>query len=185
MSWSRRASALGAIFLIVLGAGIAAAEPVPEGMSVYPQPRPIPQIKFQDDAKEVLTLEDFRGKVVVLNLWATWCPPCREEMPTLDALQGELGSERFEVMALSIDRAGPQIVRDFYEEIGIEHLRLYIDPSTRTMGTLGIPGIPTTLIVGPEVRELGRLVGAVDWASGEMLTYFQGLIEQFEKGDSQ
>ena len=122
--------------------------------------------------------------MLVLNLWATWCPPCREEMPTLDALQGKLGGERFEVVALSIDRAGPGAVRDFYEEISIEHLRLYIDPSMRTMATLGIPGIPTTLIVGPEGRELGRLVGAADWASPEMVAYFRGLMERFSKGDS-
>lgn len=176
--------------LLALTVGLAAAAwavtagaaPPPRGLAEHAEPRELPAFEFQDGAGDVLTLDDFRGRVVVLNLWATWCPPCREEMPTLDALQRELGGDDFEVVALSIDRAGPEVVRSFYKEIGIEHLKLYIDSSMRVMGTLGIAGVPTTLVIGPQGRELGRLTGAADWASPAMLAYFRDLVESMKTG---
>jgi len=173
-----------ALLALALFAVPALAAPPPERLAVHDEPRALREIRFQDEAGTVLTLEDFRGKVVVLNLWATWCTPCREEMPTLDALQAQLGGERFEVVALSIDRAGPSVVREFYQEVGIRHLRLYIDPSMRSPAALGVAGIPTTLVVDPDGRELARLVGPADWAAPDMLAYFGGLIEDLVNGGS-
>lgn len=98
-------------------------------------------------------------------------------MPTLDALEAALGGPRFQVLALSIDRAGPDAVREFFREIGVEHLQLYIDPSAAAGDALGVTGIPTTLIVGPGGREIGRLIGAADWASDGMRAYFSALID--------
>jgi len=89
---------------------------------------------------------------VLLNLWATWCVPCRKEMPSLDRLQAQLGGPAFEVVALSIDKS-PQAVREFYREYGIRKLALYIDPSAEVTSTLGAVGIPTTLLVDGDGRE--------------------------------
>lgn len=175
---------------LVLGFVLAAwvvepsAAPPPRGLAVHAEPRDLPNLEFRDGTGDTMTLRNFRGKVVVLNLWATWCPPCREEMPTLDALQRELGGAGFQVVALSIDRAGPEVVRSFYKEIGIEHLKLYIDSSMRVMGVLGIAGIPTTLVIGPQGQELGRLTGSTDWASRAMLAYFEDLVGSVKTGNN-
>src|SRR6059036_412289 len=88
------------------------------------------------------TLADFRGKVVLLNVWATWCEPCREEMPTLDRLQARLGGERFQVVALSVDQQGASIARKFYDEFAIKALPLYVDPTAKAAFTLDAPGLP-------------------------------------------
>ena len=140
---------------------------------IHEAPRPLPEIRFEDGNGEALTLADLRGKTVLLNIWATWCVPCREEMPTLDALEAELGGPSFEVVPLSVDRAGPEVVRKFYAEIGIEHLGLYIDASMRASFDLQAPGLPTTLLIDSEGRELGRLVGPAEWDTPEMIAFLK------------
>ncbi|MBI1260619.1 MAG: redoxin family protein [Rhizobiales bacterium] len=140
---------------------------------MHEAPRSLPEIKFEDGNGEAHTLADLRGKTVLLNTWATWCVPCREEMPTLDALEAKLGGPGFEVVPLSVDRAGPEVVRKFYAEIGIEHLGLYIDASMRASFDLQAPGLPTTLLIDSNGRELGRLVGPAEWDTPEMIAFLK------------
>lgn len=168
----------------IYSGGSSTGDAAPGGMAVHGSPRPVSDFAFQNGSGDEMSLSDFRGQVVVLNLWATWCPPCREEMPTLDALQKKLGGDRFEVVALSVDQAGPQVVRDFYAEIGIDHLGLYIDSSMQVMIDLGVRGIPTTLVIDRNGQEVARLVGKADWATPKMLKYFRGLIERNGNGQS-
>lgn len=125
--------------------------------------KPVPAVQFMDETGRVMTLEDFRGRVVVLNLWATWCTPCVAEMPMLDRLQKQLEGKDAEVVALSIDRGGQQAVKEFYERIGVKRLRIYVDPTMRAQTGLGTLGLPTTLIIDREGRERGRLMGAAEW----------------------
>jgi thiol-disulfide isomerase/thioredoxin len=161
--------------LMVATAAWAAPRP-PDKLAMHPQPRPVPEIVFTDDTGERMTLADFRGKVVVLNIWATWCPPCRREMPTLDRLEAELSGDRFAVVALSVDQSGREVVREFFEEEGIDQLGLYIDTSARVLADLRIRGIPTTLILDAEGREIARVSGEADWAEPAMMKYFRGLV---------
>ena len=109
-------------------------------MRLHDSPREMLSPPFVDGTGRDLTLENFRGRVVLLNIWATWCVPCREEMPTLDALQSRLGGDDFHVLPLSIDRAGLKVVRRFYDEIGIQHLDMYLADSTRAMLAFGALG---------------------------------------------
>jgi thiol-disulfide isomerase/thioredoxin len=132
-------------------------------------PQPLPAVVFEDGEGRPLSLDDFKGKLLLLNLWATWCAPCREEMPALDRLQAEMGSDRFEVVALSVDRKGHQLARDFLAEIGIAHLALYIDPTSRASFTLKSFGLPTTILIAPDGREIGRLVGPAHWDSDDAM----------------
>jgi thiol-disulfide isomerase/thioredoxin len=125
--------------------------------------KPVPAIRFMDASGRVMSLEDFRGRVVVLNLWATWCTPCVAEMPTLDRLQQQLGEEDAIVLALSIDRGGQEAVKEFYEKTGVSHLKVFVDPTMRAQSDIGILGLPTTLIIDREGRERGRLVGPAEW----------------------
>lgn len=154
---------------VVSTAGEVPGSVGPQGFLIWQTPRQLPELVFEDEKGKPLTLADFQDKVVLLNLWATWCAPCREEMPTLDSLQARLGGEQFEVVALSIDHAGRAAVEEFYREIGIKHLQMYIDPSTLATSTLGIEGLPTTLLIDHEGREIGRLVGATEWDSPAMV----------------
>lgn len=130
-------------------------------------PRDLPAITFQDEAGKEMSLTAFRGKVVLLNIWATWCPPCREEMPSLDRLNDKRGGEHFEVVALSIDR-DTALVKPFYEEYGIQTLRGYFDPSAQISNTLRAPGVPTTLLIDQEGREIGRAMGPAAWDSTQV-----------------
>ena len=131
---------------------------------------------FVDEAGRKLTLDDFRGKIILLNVWATWCVPCRSEMPTLDALQGQLGSDQFQVVELSIDEAGFPVIRRFFTEIGITHLKPYLADSLRTFAALAVVGLPTTILIDRKGREIGRLVGPAEWNSPDSIAFFQKII---------
>lgn len=120
-------------------------------------------LRFTDGSGATRTLADFAGEVVVLNLWATWCAPCVVEMPTLDALQAAYDDKGVEVIALSIDRGGIAEVAPFYDRLGLDDLDLYADPSGNAVRPLGIVGLPATLILGPDGREIARLIGPAHW----------------------
>lgn len=126
-------------------------------------PEPLADIQFTDGAKAPKTLKDLAGKVVLLNLWATWCTPCREEMPALDRLQKALGSDNFEVVALSIDRGGVDASRKFLDGIKVEALKLYVDATAKAGGALKAVGLPTTLLIDRQGREIGRYIGPAEW----------------------
>ena len=126
-------------------------------------PEDLPEVKFQDATGKERTLADWRGKVVLVNLWATWCLPCRKEMPALDRLQSELGSDKFEVVAVSVDRTGLAGARKFLDETKAEKLALYADGTARLATTLRAAGLPATLLLDREGREIGRLLGPAEW----------------------
>jgi thiol-disulfide isomerase/thioredoxin len=150
--------------------------PAPQGdagsklpFSGTPKARPVANVEFEDGEGARRSLAQFRGKVVLLNIWATWCAPCREEMPTLDRLQVKLGGPDFEVVALSIDQQGAAVARDFFKQIGIQALKLYVDSSAQAATKLGTFGLPTTLLIDREGREIGRHTGPAVWDAPEMV----------------
>ncbi|MBP2297789.1 TlpA family protein disulfide reductase [Azospirillum picis] len=137
------------------------------------EPKPMPPLSFVDGEGRRVDLADFKDRVVLLNLWATWCGPCVKEMPSLDRLQAQLGGDRFQVVALSLDRGGQAVVEPFYKKTGVEHLALFLDPGSQSMKTLGLRGLPTTILVDPDGRELGRVEGAVEWDSQEVVAFLR------------
>jgi thiol-disulfide isomerase/thioredoxin len=130
-------------------------------------PAALPDITFQDGAGTDVTLSSFKGKVILLNLWATWCVPCREEMPALDRLQQALGGEKFEVVALSLDRKGAEASQKFLDEVGAKALKLYIDATSKQGLALKLIGMPTTILINADGMEVGRLAGPAEWDSEE------------------
>jgi thiol-disulfide isomerase/thioredoxin len=140
-------------------------------------PKPVPELSFLDGEGNEVRLADFLGEVVVLNLWATWCAPCRREMPSLDRLQAEYGDDGLEVIALSLDRGDLGKVRAFFAELGIAHLAIYHDPTARAGRELGAPGLPTTIVIDRTGQEVGRLLGPAEWDSAEALEVLEPLIE--------
>lgn len=141
-------------------------------------PKPIPELRFVDGQERPRSLADFRGRLVLLNVWATWCAPCREEMPALDRLQAQLGGPRFEVVALSVDQQGAPIARKFFQEVGVKSLALYVDPSAQAAFKLNAPGLPATLLVDREGREIGRHLGVVKWDSPQIVAALRRRIEE-------
>jgi len=123
------ASLLCAIFVSTLR--IASAQEPPKNFVFVGKPTSVPEITFDDAEGQARKLADFKGKVLLVNIWATWCGPCRKEMPALDRLQAHLGGSDFEVIPVSIDRGGMEAIRKFYSEIGVHNLAMYIDPPAR------------------------------------------------------
>ena len=138
--------------------------------------KPAPDLAFLDGEGNTLTLEDFRGKVVVLNLWATWCAPCRREMPSLDRLQAAFGKDGLAVVPLSLDRGGVDRIEAFYQEVGLPTLRIYRDPEASANRAFGAYGLPTTIVIDREGREIGRLLGPAEWDSEEAMTLIRTVL---------
>lgn len=164
---------LGAAFL-----AFAAAAPAHALNFVATDGATVPEVAFLDADGNERSLEDFQGRVVVLNLWATWCAPCRKEMPSLDRLQASLGSDEFEVVALAVDRGDLSKVLNFYDEIGIENLAIYHDSSAKAGRTLRAPGLPTTLIIDREGKEVGRVLGDAEWDGEDVATLLEAVIAE-------
>lgn len=154
----------------------------PENFTLLDTPAAVPEISFEDGTGKPKTLADFSGKVVLLNIWATWCAPCRKEMPTLDRLQAKLGGPDFEVVALSMDRKGPDAVKKFFAETGVTHLALNIDTSAKVMFTLGAVGLPMTVLINRDGKEIGRLIGPAEWDSPNMVDFIRSRIAASPKG---
>ena len=137
-------------------------------------PRRLPELTFTDGEGGPAKLSDFRGRIALVNLWATWCVPCRKEMPALDALEGRLGGPAFAVVAVNLDTGDRAKPRKFLDEIGVKHLAYYEDPSTDVFQDLkrygrAIIGLPATVLVDRDGCELGVLPGPAEWASEDAL----------------
>lgn len=128
--------------------------------------RPAPIAEFQDGNGRPVSIHDFGDRLVLLNIWATWCGPCVAEMPALDRLQAKLADEGLVVVAVSIDRQGVDIVKPFFQRLGIAHLPIYVDPQSRFVGEIGPRGLPTTLLIRNGLI-LGFMVGAAEWDAPE------------------
>jgi thiol-disulfide isomerase/thioredoxin len=151
---------------------------------IKPKPVDLPGVTFTDADGKSKSLADFSGKVVLLNIWATWCVPCREEMPALDKLQTKLGGNDFAVVAVNIDKGGPDKAAAFLSETGATNLALYTDPSGKLFSVLKVIGMPTTLLIDGDGREIARLVGPADWASPEAIAVIEAAIAAPPAGSS-
>ena len=144
---------------------------------VHKEARPRIEETWQDREGNTVSLADFAGKVVVLNFWATWCPPCRAEMPSIDRLAGEMGGEDLEVVALSTDRFGVEKVVDFFEEINVQNLAVHQDRAGAVARRAGALGLPVTVILDREGREVARVTGEAEWDAPVVKAILQRLIE--------
>ena len=167
-----------ATVILILGLVLAAAATAKEPPSFRgaagefipaAEPRPAPTVTFEDGSAKTLGLDAFRGKLVVLNFWATWCVPCIKEMPSLDRLRQKLAKENAVVVALSSDRGGARVVEPFLKKHGVEGLGLWLDPKGQAARSFGLRGLPTTVLIGWDGRELGRLEGDAEWDSDAAL----------------
>ena len=132
---------------------------------VQTDPTPVPDTSFTDPEGGTHSLADYRGKVVLLNFWATWCAPCREEMPSLDALQAELGGDDFQVVAIAAGHNPAPAIEKFLTEAKITNLPVLLDPRQGLARGMGVMGMPVTILIDRDGNEIARLMGGADWAS--------------------
>lgn len=171
---------------LILGANVGLAGPLQEvidanrggalkALAVHEAPKPLPDVGFEGP-EGAAGLEQYRGRIVVLNFWAVWCAPCREEMSTLSALEAEFGGEDFAVVTLATGPNAEPAIAKFLDEIGVDNLPRYRDPRSVLARGAGVFGLPVTLILDREGRELARLVGPADWHSEEARAMVRDLV---------
>jgi len=173
-----------AVALLFASPGAAAAEQekirLGEFIPATP-PQPAPQAGFTDSDGNPKSLADFKGKPVVVNLWATWCQPCLKEMPSLDRLQAQLDG-KLAVAAVSEDRAGAKRVGPFVAAMGLQKLKIYLDPKSDVGHALNVRGLPTSIVIDAQGRVVGRVEGAAEWDSAAMMAVLKPLLESAVKG---
>lgn len=130
----------------------------------------------QADGAGDMSLDAYRGKYIMVNFWATWCAPCRKEMPMLSELQKEFGGDNFEVVTIATGRNSPAGIKKFFGETGIDNLPRHQDPKQKLASQMGIFGLPITVIIDPEGREIARLRGDADWASDSAKAIIKTLV---------
>jgi thiol-disulfide isomerase/thioredoxin len=149
-------------------------------VNVAKRPLMLPDLAFQDEAGKPVTLAHWRGRTVLFNLWATWCVPCRKEMPALDALEKRLGSPDFQVVSVNIDTRDPNKPKAFLKEIGISKLAYFADPDAsvfQDLKSIGRAfGMPTTLLVDPKGCEIGTIAGPAEWASDDAVKLIEAAL---------
>lgn len=165
--------------------GVAKAEliPIDSSMkkgkalfSIYHPTIAVPDIEIKDEQGNSLTLQDLSGQNLLVNFWATWCIPCREEMPELDALQAARGNDDFKVVIISVDRGGVEASRKFLNDIGIKNLDLYYDEKGVLARKMKSIGYPSTVLVTKDSEQFGILTGPAHWNSGSAHSLIDRLI---------
>lgn len=151
--------------------------PLAGNFTLLDEPVPAPQVPVKDQFGKILRLADFKGEVVLVNFWATWCSPCVYEMPSLNRLQADLGPAGLTVMAVSVDRQGLSLVEGFYKSYALANLGIFLDPDGELAGEFGVRGLPTSYLIDRQGRLVGGLQGSLEWDSPEakaLLNYYLG-----------
>ena len=146
-------------------------------LAVHESPQPIPEHVFLDGNEEETSLDAYRGRILLVNFWATWCPPCRHEMPALDRLQKAMGGPDFAVVAVNLDRNGLKRATEFYELKNIRSLDIYLDPKAEAAGKMRVVNLPTSLLIDRSGREIGRLAGVEEWDSESAIQFFRDIVD--------
>jgi thiol-disulfide isomerase/thioredoxin len=169
-----------AVALLIALSAAAAAEPEKERLGEFipaSPPQPAPETGFTDADGKPVSFADFRGKPVIVNLWATWCQPCLKEMPSLDRLQTQLDG-KLAVAAVSEDRGGAERVGPFVAGMGLKKLKIYLDPKADLGHAFHVRGLPTSIVIDAKSRVVGRVEGAAEWDSPAMLAVLKPFLEK-------
>jgi thiol-disulfide isomerase/thioredoxin len=158
----RRAALIGAFLVFGAMPLLASAAEIMGKFSPLAEPRPVPPVQFVDESERVLNLDAFKGRVVVLNLWATWCVPCREEMPSIGRLKASLAGRPFEVLAVNLAEPEPRI-RAFMETVPMQ-FPVLLDRDMAVAKAWGARVLPATYLVGPDGRIRYSYRGELDWS---------------------
>tara|TARA_Y100000385_G_C12882154_1_gene546232 strand:- start:328 stop:843 length:516 start_codon:yes stop_codon:yes gene_type:complete len=151
------------IFLMVSNAGYALEKPNIKNLALSKNPKIYEEIVFKDSSGEDVNLDDFKGKLLILNFWATWCAPCREEMPSLDSLQSNSNFDNLKIFPINLGQENLSKSDSFFKEIGIQDLDIYFDAPITLAKKLSLRGVPTTILFNKKGEEFGRIMGSIDF----------------------
>lgn len=147
------------------------------GFVVFDAPKALPETPFFNRSKEFIRLGDFEGKTVLVNFWATWCEPCKEEMPALARLQEAMMGKNFEVITISVDWQGYRVIDNFFDAYGIKNLPAYWDSSNKLPNELENVGLPMTILIDEKGRWLGRKDGPLAWDSADSIAMMEAATQ--------
>lgn len=171
---------------LMLGANVAVADvaALREGdmqkLALHEAPVDLPEAVFLDEADAEHPLADYRGKWVVLNFWATWCAPCRKEMPSLDRLQAAM--PEIAVLPVATGRNAPEAITRFYDEAGVKGLPILRDPKSDLARNIGVMALPLTIVLNPEGQEVARLIGDAEWDSANAQAVLKAMMAEAAGG---
>lgn len=169
------ATAVGFLLVPQLGTSLAVARPA--GFSMADEGVAPPEVEFRTSNGKRLSLEDFRGQVVLLNIWATWCDSCRDTVSSMDRLKAIHGADGLEVIAVSVGDEGANQVRRFLRQSGVSNLALYFDKNQTTQNALGSGPLPVTMLIDRSGNVVGSLFGAAEWDSTEALDLIRHYLD--------
>ena len=138
---------------------------------LYKEPKKLENIVFQNNKGDIIKLSKFRNKLVVLNFWATWCAPCREEMPSLDKLQKIDDIQNLKILPINIGQEKLEKSKNFFEDLNISNLNLYFDNSINLAKAFALRGLPTSIIINKKGEEIGRIVGSIDFMDKKFIDW--------------
>ncbi len=145
-------------------------------LAIHTTPKSVPTLTITDSDGAETNLQAFKGRYVLLNFWATWCAPCRKEMPSLDALQAELGGDDFQVVLIATGRNPAPAIASFFDEVNITNLKTYLDPQQALSAEMAVFGLPATMILDPQGNEIARMRGDADWHSKDAIVFLSAMI---------
>ena len=161
------------IYLITTSSGYAVEKPNIDNLVLLKKPKTYEQVIFKDKNQKDLDLSDYKGKLLVLNFWATWCAPCREEMPSLDSLQSDKRLTNLKVFPINIGQENLLKSEMFFEELGIQNLEIYFDSTITLAKKFSLRGLPTTILFDKEGNEFARIIGSIDFNNEEFINWLR------------
>ena len=161
------------IYLLTTSFGYAVEKPNIDNLVLLVKPKTYEQVIFKDKNQKDLDLSDYKGKLLVLNFWATWCAPCREEMPSLDSLQSDKRLTNLKVFPINIGQENLLKSEMFFEELGIQNLEIYFDSTITLAKKFSLRGLPTTILFDKEGKEFARIIGSIDFNNEEFINWLR------------
>jgi len=161
------------IYLLTTSFGYAVEKPNIDNLVLLVKPKTYEQVIFKDKNQKDLDLSHYKGKLLVLNFWATWCAPCREEMPSLDSLQSDKRLTNLKVFPINIGQENLLKSEMFFEELGIQNLEIYFDSTITLAKKFSLRGLPTTILFDKEGNEFARIIGSIDFNNEEFINWLR------------
>jgi thiol-disulfide isomerase/thioredoxin len=161
------------IYLITISSGYSIEKPDIKNLILNKNPKDYVNITFKDSNQKIVDLVNYKGKLLILNFWATWCAPCKEEMPSLDNLQANTNFNNLKIFPINIGQENLSKSEFFFKELNIENLDIYFDPSVSLVKKFSLRGVPTTIFFNKEGKEFARIIGSIDFNNKEFVNWLK------------
>ena len=161
------------LFIYLLFPSIISAEQIPDikNLKIHKDPKKVADITFRNSDDLMVSLEDFKSKLIIINFWATWCAPCRKEMPSLDILQSNKKMKNLIILPINVGKENIKKAKKFFKELEIKNLNLYYDDSVKLANNFSLIGLPTTILINKNGDEFARILGSVDFEDKKFIDW--------------